>query len=78
MQKFNFHYLKAKKVRLNLIIISILNEDCDFFFIKKLFNLSIFNIILNFKNFLFFKNYNISEFFLSEIEFENSFKTQII
>lgn len=78
LKKFNIYYLFSKKLKLNLLLVCLLNEDCDFFLIKKLLNLSNFNLILNFKNFLFFKTFNLNNFFMTEDQFEKSLKVDVI
>lgn len=62
LQKFNYYYLINNKLKLNLILNIILTEDCDYTFLKKLTNLSNFNIILNYKLFITFKNIPINYF----------------
>ena len=78
LKKMTDYYLFEKKLKLDLVLLFIFNEDCDFFFIKKLFNLSNFFFVLNFKIIDFFINVNFYDFFLSINTFEKSLQTQII
>lgn len=66
LQKFNFNYLFLNKLKLNFLIIFLINEDCDFSFIKKLINLSIFNFVLNYKLMMAFKYLSFNSFFFEK------------